>query len=192
MVLIVASVFGIFAVVWRKMPYLEKVVVQADAGSDLFYDYFPELMDFIKGLKLNEHRDVWLVEFEKLLRRLRIVSLKMDRLSDSLIKKIRKVGESSKTSPAAVLENNGVTEMLTAKPQRDTTLDDIRREEQRLIIEIAKNPKNPNLYETLGDLYVKINNLPDAKESYEAAMELNSANEGLKKKHSQVLENMLK
>ena len=68
----------------------------------------------------------------------------------------------------------------------------MKKEEQRLIIEIAKNPKSSSLYETLGDLYVKMNNFTDAKESYEAAIELDPSKEELKKKHSQAVENVLK
>ena len=58
-------------------------------------------------------------------------------------------------------------------------------------VEIAKNPKDSRLYEVLGDLYVKMNNFSDAKESFEAAMELSPHDEGLQKKYSQVLKKMV-
>ena len=55
-------------------------------------------------------------------------------------------------------------------------------------MEIAKNPKNSALYESLGDLYIEMRNYIDAKESYEAAVELNSQSESLKQKLSLALE----
>jgi predicted Zn-dependent protease len=58
-------------------------------------------------------------------------------------------------------------------------------------MEIAKSPKDFILYETLGDLYSKMNNLSDAKESFEAAIELNPNNEVLQKKYSQVVKKMV-
>ena len=67
----------------------------------------------------------------------------------------------------------------------------MKREEQKLIIEIAKNPKDSKLYEILGDLYVKMNNLSDAKESFEAAIELSPNSEILQKKLSQVIEKVV-
>ena len=42
----------------------------------------------------------------------------------------------------------------------------------------------------LGDLYVKMKNFTDAKESYEVAIELDPGNEELKKKLSSVLEKL--
>ena len=71
------------------------------------------------------------------------------------------------------------------------TMEDMKREEQGMIIEIAKNPKDSRLYEVLGDLYVRMNNFSDAKESFEAAMELSPHDEGLQKKYSQVLKKMV-
>ena len=71
-------------------------------------------------------------------------------------------------------------------------MEDMKREEQRMIIEIAKNPKDAKLYEVLGDLYIKMNNLLDAKESYEAAIELNPHSEELQKKRSQIVEKLVK
>ena len=59
-------------------------------------------------------------------------------------------------------------------------------------LEIDKNPKSATLYEELGDFYAKTENYQDAKESYEAAVELNPSDEALKKKHSQTLEKLNK
>ncbi len=188
---------GVLVIVFRKMPYLNKLTpethppAQAGVMGDILTDLFPELLKGFKSLKLKEYGHLWLIELEKFLRRLRVVSLKMDRISDSWIKRIR--GNISRaTTPAATEKAEELgTPVFKVQPAPQTTLEEMKREEQRLIIEIAKNPKDAKLYEVLGDLYIKMNNLLDAKESFEAAIELNPHNEGLRKKHSQVLEKLV-
>ena len=192
LVLVLASAAGIFFIVWRKMPYLRKLTVtDVQSGQSIWSDFFPELANGVNSTRLKHYRGVWLLELEKVLRRLRVMSMKMDRMSDSLIKKIRNVTERKheKHHGAAAAETGATTFAKAAEPIRET-IEDFKREEQKLIIEIAKNPKNSALYEVLGDLYMKMSNFADAKESYEAAIELNPANEELKKKHSQAIEKL--
>lgn len=191
LILILTSVVGISVIVYRKMPYLKKLTPEVEIGSNILMDLFPEFSGGFKSLKLKEYKDIWLTELEKFLRKLRIFSLKMDRISDSWIKKI-KSGNGSRITTPIVVEKTEIVESTVGKTQiaPKTTMEDMKREEQRLIIEIAKNPKDAKLYEILGDLYVKMNNLSDAKESFEAAIELNP-HEKLQKKHSQVVEKMI-
>ncbi|MBI2064396.1 MAG: tetratricopeptide repeat protein [Candidatus Yanofskybacteria bacterium] len=201
LLLIVASAGSIIFIIWRKLPRLEELAKielnstvaestnRASLESDwrrIFYDLCPEIWNWVKSIKVREYKEMWLIETEKLLRRLRLVSLKIDRFSDSLIKKIRK-----QTHPG-----NGLTFSIEeVKDDQGLKAEDdkieFRKNEQRLIIEIAKNPKNAVLYEELGDLYSESGDYRDAKESYEAAIELNSNNENLKKKHSQMLEKLV-
>ncbi len=190
--LISASVIGISVIVFRKMPYLKKLTPEVEVGGDILTDLFPELSEGFKILKLKEYGNIWLVELEKFIRRLRVVSLKMDRISDSWIKKIRKGNGSMATAPVIVgkIEVMG-NPVIKNQVVPEITAEDMKREEQRLIIEIAKNPKDSRLYEVLGDLYVKMNNFSDAKESYEAAIELSPHNNELQKKHSQIVEKMV-
>lgn len=202
--LLLAAVIGVFVIVFRKMPYLNKLtpethlpVMSAQTGlvnvvGDILTDLFPEFSEGFKNLKLKEYGNLWLVELEKFIRRLRIVSLKMDRISDSWIKKIRK-GNISRITTQVVAEKTEIMESPVIKVQitPQTTIETIKKEEQRLIIEIAKNPKDSRLYEALGNLYIKMNNFFDAKESFEAAIELSPHNEELQKKLSQVIEKMV-
>lgn len=186
LVLILASAIGIFLIIWRKMPYLKKLsITEVSPDSSIWSEFFPELAEGINTTRLKHYRGIWLLELEKFLRRLRVMSMKMDRTSDSLIKKIRNVTE---IKPPLVKTSEPAT--LPSTVQEDKT-EDLKKEEQRLIIEIAKNPKNSSLYETLGDLYMKMSNFSDAKESYEAAMELAPLREDLKKKHSQAVEKVV-
>lgn len=191
-VLILASIVVISVIIFRKMPYLNKLTPETHVGGNILRDLFPEFSEGFKNLKLKEYSNLWLIELEKLLRRLRVVSLKIDRIFDSWIKRIRS-GSGFKVTTSTVTDKSDALEAPILKVQTvpRITMEDMKREEQGMIIEIAKNPKDAKLYEVLGDLYIKMNNLLDAKESFEAAIELNPHNEGLRKKHSQVLEKLV-
>ena len=197
LMLILVSVVGISIIIFRKIPYLNKLTPETNLSvrtgviGDFLTDLLPEFSEGFKGLKLKEYRDLWLIELEKFLRKLRVVSLKMDRISDSWIKKIRSGSAFRVTTPTTTDKVEEV-EPIISKEQTvpKITMEDMKREEQGMIIEIAKNPKDPRLYEVLGDLYVKMNNFSDAKESFEAAIELSPHNEELQKKYSQVVEKM--
>lgn len=242
--LILFSLAAIFLILYRKLPQLKSVFLSGEdenAGSvfydsggslagkykilsiKLFNDFFPEITAIFRKIKFKEYKSSWLAELEKILRRLRVFSLKMDRFSDHLIKKIRTVGDSRpqinsernsedlqrvsashgidlakelKTNEVAVKRPVKVTKNKSSGHIQDKlaveTIELLKSEEHKLIIEIAKNPKDYRLYETLGDLYMKMENFNDAKESYEAAKELNPHGEVLVKKHSQALEKMVK
>jgi len=199
LILILGSVVGISIIIFRKMPYLNRltpeihVSTQTGVWSDILTDLFPEFSEGFKGLKFREYGNLWLVELEKFIRRLRVFSLKMDRISDSWIKRIRRSSNGFMKTVSDVVENVESSGVLVPmiQPVPAIILEDMKKEEQRLIIEIAKNPKDFKLYEILGDVYLKTNNLSDAKESYEAAIELNPHNEELQKKLSQLIEKML-
>jgi len=194
LVLILLSATGIFVIIWRKVPYLKKLsVADVQLEPSIWAEFFPELSEKINTIQLKHYREVWLFELEKLLRRLRVLSLKMDRVSGSLIKRIRrfterKHHENLQIPPVEIKETNSIK---TKEFVKQEIKKDMRKEEQRLIIEIAKDPKNSSLYETLGDLYVKMGNFPDAKESYEAALALDPQKEELIKKHSQAVEKVI-
>ena len=156
----------------------------------LAYDLCPEIWNWARGIKVKEYKEMWLIEAEKLLRRLRLASLKMDRFSDSLIKKIRKHTYPENGSAFSATETEIIKDKKDKQDMGLKTDDEamLKKNEQRLIIEIASNPKSAALYEELGDLYAKMGDYRDAKESYEAAIELNSNNEELKKKLLRTLE----
>lgn len=190
-ILIFASIGAIIFIVWRKLAGLMKFaeseisITSFSIKKDwkaLFYDFCPEILSWLKNIKFEEYKEIWLIELEKALRRLRVVSLRMDRFSGVLIKKIRKQTSVS-TNLNYQKKNDNDLPVVKSNDQED-----FKKTESRLIIEIAKNPKNSNLYEELGDLYSKMGDHQDAKESYEAAIELSPQNEELKKKLSSALE----
>lgn len=177
------------------MPYLRKLsVTDIPSDSNFLFSMFPELANGINTTRLKQYRAIWLLELEKFLRRLRVLSMKMDRGSYSLITKIRNVTETKheKSDSLVISEAKDISIISkSAELKKEESVEDWKKEEQRLIIEIAKNPKNSSLYEVLGDLYIKMGNFSDAKESYEAAIELNPTKEDLIKKHSQAIEKVL-
>ena len=190
LILILASVIGISVIVFRKMPYLNKLTPETHTGGDFLTELFPEFSGVFKGSKLRRYSHLWLLELEKFLRKLRLVSLRIDRVSEAWIKKIKK-GQILSIVPV-VEEKTEIVEAPVLKVQSapKISLEEMKKEEQRLIIEIAKKPKDSVLYEKLGDLYVKMKDLSDAKESYEAAIELGPSDEKLQKKLSKVTEKL--
>lgn len=222
LVLILGSLAAIFFIIYKKLPQLKNISlpdgntgsVSQDLGSPsrnykklsvkLFNDFFPEITEQIGKIKFREYKNAWLAELEKILRRLRVASLKIDRFSDHLIKKIRTVGdtrpkiraaeetkEETIQQPAKIIQNKPLGHSPMGEPVLEN-IESLKSEEQKLIIEIAKNPKDYRFYELLGDLYVKMENFGDAKESYEAAKELNPHSEVLAQKHSQAVGKMVK
>jgi len=204
--LILASVGGVFFIVWRKLPNLgELAKTEGSNGNGItngswrnfIIELYPEFWNWLKNVnlenKFKEYKELWLVETEKFLRRLRVASLKMDRLSDSLIKKIRNsmYSGSSYRYAGEGKDEDKKSEQTTQEAEKNSR-EEFKKREQMLILEIAKNPKNSSFYEELGNLYIEMREYDDARNSYEAAIELNPNNEELNKKLSQALEKLNK
>lgn len=208
--LVLASSLGISVIIYRKKPYLAKLI-SLDSGDEASSlsgkknfswknygeEFFPEIKALFSSLKLNEYKAHWLVELEKFLRRTRVVVLKFDRVSDGLIKKIRRINVNDQLESVNKEINKVIAssvEILSPEinvasaPAEKISAAFLKNEEERLIVEIAKNPKDPALYEMLGDLYSEMGNSEDAQESYKAALELNPASELAKQKLSASIE----
>ena len=228
-ILILFSSTAVFFIVYRKWSLIKEAAVSMDSGpprspnspdpklwkrlAGLWNDFFPEISSWFKRIKIEEYKTAWLFELEKILRRLRVFSLKMDRLSDALIKKIRRSGELTvresadnresvqPSAPETVAVRPDVVswpkepaenKKIKRKIKKKIDANALKAEEQKLIMEIAKNPKDYRLYESLGDLYFQLGDFDDAKASYEAAVELNPNSDLLAQKRSQTLEKMVK
>ena len=204
--LIIVSMLGIAIIIWRKIPYLKKLNVdEAALGQDsrdftlqdFFLDFVPEFKGESVNTRAKEYKNLWLSELEKFIRKLRLLSLKVDRISEALIKRIRKVnkakiapvGEHTAT-PDPVVEIKTEHKSVTDQKSPVRSPEALKQEEHRLIIEIAKDPKNYRLYKVLGNFYLDIKNYSDAKDSFEAALELNPEDPELKEKLSSVLQNL--
>lgn len=203
--LILVSLGAIIFIVYKKKSYLEKLYSLNTAGDngsnvalqrfnliDFGMELFPEIKQLFSKIEIDKHKATWLMETEKFLRRMRLISLRMDRLSDGWIKKIRRVHTNGKlnghtTNEQIEVLSSSTSVAIPTVEDKKISSNFLKNEEQRLIIEIAQTPKDSKLYEKLGDLYIEMEAWNDAKESYEAALELNSQDEDLKKKLSSAL-----
>ncbi len=66
-------------------------------------------------------------------------------------------------------------------------LEDLRLQEQRLILAIAKTPRDPDLYKIIGDIYTQTEEYEDAKEAYQRALKLDPDDYIIKTKLAKVL-----
>jgi tetratricopeptide (TPR) repeat protein len=171
------SLFLITWLVARKFVYLKKlapgVIDNSDVTQESFLaEFFPEMAQHLKMAKLQEYSAAVLAEFEKLLRRLRLISLRIDTLMSQLVHRVRK--SNARREEILVKETVAEAEKEVSKPIRISDVKkDLKEEEQRLIIEIAKNPKDAELYKKLGQVYLKTREGRDAFESFKKALELN-------------------
>jgi len=184
LLLFLGAISGIFVVIMRKNQYLKKLTPDVhDLGTrGVLAEFFPEVIDKIEISKIREYQANALIELEKLVRKIRLVFLRIDQLTVSLISRIRTTH--SNNSNSKVINDDEFVTTIIEEDTRTNSFEDLKKEEQNLIIEIAKDPKNFSLYESLGDLYVKMNNDVDAKESYETALNLDPDNIVLKTKIS--------
>ena len=181
-----ASTITLVYIVMRKFTYLKKLTPEAFGASEaedgFWAELFPEIAAYFKKINLREHRINFLADFEKTLRRLRLVSLKVDTLTNRLIHSVRKSAthhEGILSQEKEYKEEQEAKVFVTKKP---VTKMDLKAEEQRLIIEIAKNPKDATLYRELGNIYMKTGEINDAWESFKKALELEPTDEESKGK----------
>ncbi|MBX4211352.1 MAG: tetratricopeptide repeat protein [Candidatus Yanofskybacteria bacterium] len=192
LILIGITSIGIVIIGWRKFPYLRKLAPEAhEVGETMWHDLFPELFSWYGRLPTRELRDWRLRETEKLLRKVRLVFSKIDRVSYSLIHQVRRehLEQNIKLEP----ESKPFIPEANSRPKSQADImEDLKKEEQRLIIEIAKTPKDGELYIKLGDTYMSMNNFSDAKEAFEEAMDLDPENKTLHRKLSVAIEKIAK
>lgn len=171
------SIAAIFWLAARKFVYLKKLIPGVIDGSDVaqesfFVEFLPEAAQHLKMAKLQGYGAAVLAEFEKLLRRLRLISLRIDTFLSHLVHRVRK--SNARREETLVKETAAEAENEANKPiQANNVKKDLKEEEQRLIIEIAKNPKDAELYKKLGQIYLKTGDSGDALESFNKALELN-------------------
>ncbi|MEK7154181.1 MAG: tetratricopeptide repeat protein [Patescibacteria group bacterium] len=170
------SIAAIFWLAARKFVYLKKlapgIIDNSDVAQESFWaEFFPEGAQHLKMEKLQGYAAAVLAEFEKLLRRLRLISLRIDTFMSQLVHKVRK--SNARREETLSKETGAEAEKEVSKPiQINDVKKDLKEEEQRLIIEIAKNPKDAGLYKKLGQIYLKTGDSGDAFESFKKALEL--------------------
>src|SRR5271154_1371454 len=104
LILILASAIGIAVIVYPKIQYVKKLTPEShEVGTTALHDFFPELTDWFNQIKFKEYQQHTLREIEKSLRRLRLAMLKVDHLSERLIRKIRRVHLSTHIEKTALI-----------------------------------------------------------------------------------------
>lgn len=180
--LILGLAIAIVSIIWRKFPYLKKLPIDMEqkVGVSFFSDFFPELHQSFRRFDLSSYQSYFLRELEKFLRRLKVASLKLERLANSLIRKIKTNDYYTNGNGGGVGLEKQVAEPVKVFPVESEV--NYKKEEQSLIIEIAKDPKNPELYRRLADVYFSMKNFVDAVESLEMSLKLDSEDEKTKEK----------
>lgn len=204
--LVTLSLIGIAFIVLRKFSYLRSAassISEAASERGIFQNFFPEFFLFLQKLNIRKAIQTILGELEKILRKMRLALLATERLSDGLINRIRRVQKIQMTQPEkpeSAPQEPDVSNIIIPKTQpvptpevkpTVTVISEIETEEARLIAAITQNPKEANLYCSLGEIYLKAENWPDAKESFQAAMRLRPSDRELAQKLSLVLEKLL-
>lgn len=179
----VAAVAGIGYLVSRKFVYLKKLTPEAisdpPATMRTFWSgMFPEIVSFFGNINWREYRVKITAEFEKMVRKLRLVFLKIESLTHNLSLKLRRSKE--KHEEILAKQEEAKAEEEAAAPV--VTVVDPKEEEQRLIMEVAKNPKDYLLYVRLGDIYLKTGDQDNARASFETVLQLDPENWYAKKK----------
>jgi predicted Zn-dependent protease len=169
-------------------------------GATVWHDLFPELFCGFRKVRPSQYKDRVLLELEKLLRRVKLLFSTVERVSDTLIKKVRREHRQSTLAKDkekdeqdvralhdnVIVSTTDVADKSKIKAKNDTQA--LKTKEQQLIIKIAQSPKDVVLYKDLGDVYMKMKSFRDAFESFDAATKIDPKNEALTKKRDQAFE----
>jgi tetratricopeptide (TPR) repeat protein len=177
--LALAALAVIAIIIWRKIPFLRKLTPEShEVGSTWLHDMAPETVDWFRGIPWKRYQQDVLVEFEKFLRRVRLVFSTIDRVSEQLVRKVRQGHQQA--AKEVVAQQLQAAKKEEPKDIEEIDLEDpeqLKAEEQRLIVAIAQEPRDASLYSDLARVYMKMRNYRDAVESLEAAAKLNPENE---------------
>jgi tetratricopeptide (TPR) repeat protein len=182
--LALGSLVVITVVVWRKMPYLRKLTPEShEVGETVLHDFAPELIAWIHSIPWRQYVHNVLVEFEKALRRGRLLMSSLDRVSDRVIRRVRRVHEETARQHEQIVTERKEEAARQEEEPDEIDMEDpdqLRQEEQRLIVAIAQHPKDVDLYSRLARVYMRLQNFTDAVEALTAASKLAPDDELLK------------
>ncbi len=184
-IILVASLVGIAVIIGRKFVYLKKLTPEAINNppatlATFWRGFFSEIVSWYAKINLREYRVKFMAESEKLLRRFRLLFLKIEGLMHRLINRLRR---STKRHEAILVKEEAeakIEEAIASAPVVSAI--DPKEEEQHLIMEIAKNPKDATLYQKLGDIYLKTGEKDNARMSFITVLDLDPENWYAKKK----------
>lgn len=147
LILIVFSAAGIGKILWPKIKEIKNSDAPLEIKEKIWRLALPEFFNAWDKIDFQGFKRSVFIDYEKFLRRIKILSLKTDNFINRLLEKKQQ------------------------KPPKPD-LSDFKTRENRLIAEIAKNPKNKNLYKALGVLYAKNNRFGEASEVFNMVLKL--------------------
>ncbi len=176
LILALIALIGVVVIVWRKMPYLRKLTPEAhETGETVLHDFAPELIDQVRSIPWRRSLHNMLVEIERILHRGRSLMASVDRASDTVIRKVRRVHQETARQEEKIVAQRQEEEAAKHEEPDEIDMDDpeqLKQEEQRLIVAIAQDPKDVALYSRLAQVYMRLQNYGDAVEALEAALKL--------------------
>jgi len=176
------ALIGAAVIIWRKMSFLRKLTPEAhEVGATWLHDMVPEAIDWFRSIPWHEYQRNFLVELEKLIRRGRLLVSFVDRVSDKLVRKVRhghqEAARQVQEQQAQIIESAKEEEEKDLEELDMDDPDQLKLKEQSLIVQIAQDPKDVQLYSELARVYMKLRNYADAVESLKAAAKLEPENE---------------
>ena len=185
LILIAITLLGVVVVVWRKISFLRRLTPEShEFGESWLHDMAPEVVDWYRGVPWHQYLHNALVETEKFLRRVRLLFSAFERLSEQLVHKVRHVHQETAKQVQEHREQIEAEKAPESDPD-EVDLNDpeqLKQEEQRLIVTIAQSPKEASLYSDLARVYMKMRNFSDAVEALATAAKLEPENESYAKR----------
>lgn len=174
--LIGLSLVGLAFVIWRKWPFLKKLEPDAhQVGESFVHDLAPEAVERAKNVDWRSWWHQGMNGVEESLKAVRSAFTAIGQASERLRSSVQSVKESVSEKIDLPERSSQPEKPIVTVPPRDDEAEQqrlLKTEEQKLILDIAQDPKNVNLYIALGRVYSKLNNIPDAIESYKTASKI--------------------
>ena len=203
--LIVAACAAVIVVAWRKWPYVQRLSPDShELPVNAFAGFFPEVRHAMHRIASRQWRDALYDGLIKVLQAIRNLFSRIDTATTRLVARIRTkpavAPQPAQVQPARPLSSPpetlaspgiGIRDIhVKSSPAKSGRVSYLKREEQRLIIEIARKPKDGSLYEKLGDTYIKMGEFSDARESFRMAKKFQSDSKRIDMKLSFVAEKL--
>ncbi|PIR41314.1 MAG: hypothetical protein COV31_01880 [Candidatus Yanofskybacteria bacterium CG10_big_fil_rev_8_21_14_0_10_46_23] len=158
-IIALAAILGLALIVWRKLPYLRRLSVEDNSPVKFWREMAPELSGVGSRVNWNKIGGSFSAEFEKIIRRLNVIALKISNLSTRVLNKMKR--------PPRPLK--ALKPIVEIEVEKKPDLEKLKREEQETIMSIAKEPRNIELYKKLGQTYIEMGNMADARETFSVA-----------------------
>ncbi len=180
-------------IIIRKFAYLKRLA--PDVLETMLLErngFFQELIPdaYVWWRSVNKPTEIKLrvlARLERILHGFRTLATRIDIFTHKLIGHVRR---SSKETEKVIIQEERQERIEKAEALAAAETDDprvkLKEEEQMLIIEIAKNPRDAELYKRLGDIYIRTEEFDDARQSYETALELDPNDASVQNKLARV------